>query len=857
MGSAIKEVLSGREGSYLMPFFWQHGTDEHTLRSMMGRIWDVNIREICVESRPHPDFCGPKWWQDMGVILDEAEKRGMRVWVLDDAHFPSGFAGGLIEKKYPQHRRRLLNYFAIDAQGPNEHASFLPQSLVNTIPTGRLEAVVAARRISTDPDWNQARCEVDQLVDLTDQVRDGRLYWPVPEGLHTVFVIYSYLDARLNLLNPISHEAVACQIEGCYEPHYQHYAHLFGKTFAGFFSDEPQFATGSGWHSLPGKDMMYPWSDELRQAMAERLGENWRASLPCLWLDGDERVNPTRYAYMDEASRLFGECFCKTLGDWCHAHGVQYIGHQVEDNNSHSQLGSGAGHFFRAQCAQDMAGVDIVMHQIHPGYDQTSRHWHSMHSLTDGEFFHYGLIKLASSMAHIDPMKQGRALCENFGAYGWMEGVRLMKWLADHCLVRGVNYFTPHAFTDSDFPEWDSPPHFYAQGNNPQYRYMGRLFRYMNRMCHLFTGGRHVADALMLYQADGEWWGDGMLNQKPMKALMQRQIDFDVAPCDVFDRVFCKDGLIHLNQESYQCLIIPGAGALPAYFLDAVRRLKEDGARILFVDRKPVSDTCGQPVSQLPGEVIALNDLAGFLINQGLTELRVEPFCPRLRKYHYVNGSEHYFMFFNEEPRNAQHFTAKLPAEGPYSLVDVMNGRVYRLESVSGSIELTLEAGEAVLVTAGCAVSGEALPRPVGDWKGIHADWRVSLAKAQAPDDFTLYQEQMALCDINGPEELPDFTGTIRYETEFQAAHAGKVQIRLKSVYETAEVWLNGEYAGCCLSAPYRFEGMVREGINRVRVEVTNTLAKQVADYSSAIVPQEPGGLIDDPEYAYLEGQET
>ena len=28
------------------------------------------------------------------IILDEAEKRGMKVWILDDKHFPTGFAAG-------------------------------------------------------------------------------------------------------------------------------------------------------------------------------------------------------------------------------------------------------------------------------------------------------------------------------------------------------------------------------------------------------------------------------------------------------------------------------------------------------------------------------------------------------------------------------------------------------------------------------------------------------------------------------------------------------------------------------------------------------------------------------------------
>ena len=38
-------------------------------------------------------------------------------------------------------------------------------------------------------------------------------------------------------------------------------------------------------------------------------------------------------------------------------------------------------------------------------------------------------------------------MCEIFGAYGWMEGTKLMKWLVDHMLVRGINWLVPHAFS--------------------------------------------------------------------------------------------------------------------------------------------------------------------------------------------------------------------------------------------------------------------------------------------------------------------------------------------------------------------------------------------------------------------------
>lgn len=56
-------------------------------------------------------------------------------------------------------------------------------------------------------------------------------------------------------------------------------------------------------------------------------------------------------------------------------------------------------------------------------------------------------------------------MCELFGAYGWSEGNRLCKWLADYMLVRGVNHFVPHAFDAAPFPDADCPPHFYAHGH--------------------------------------------------------------------------------------------------------------------------------------------------------------------------------------------------------------------------------------------------------------------------------------------------------------------------------------------------------------------------------------------------------
>lgn len=59
----LKQVLEGNGGNYIFPFFWQRGEEESVLRDYMRAIREANIREVCVESRPHPDFAGPDWWR--------------------------------------------------------------------------------------------------------------------------------------------------------------------------------------------------------------------------------------------------------------------------------------------------------------------------------------------------------------------------------------------------------------------------------------------------------------------------------------------------------------------------------------------------------------------------------------------------------------------------------------------------------------------------------------------------------------------------------------------------------------------------------------------------------------------------
>ena len=94
----------------LYPFFWQHGENHTVLREYMDKISESGMKGVCVEARPHPDFLGEQWWSDLDLILEKAKENQMKVWILDDSHFPTGYANGKIKENYPEYLKQYQVY---------------------------------------------------------------------------------------------------------------------------------------------------------------------------------------------------------------------------------------------------------------------------------------------------------------------------------------------------------------------------------------------------------------------------------------------------------------------------------------------------------------------------------------------------------------------------------------------------------------------------------------------------------------------------------------------------------------------------------------------------------------------------
>ena len=70
----LEQLLHAECSSHILPFLWMKGEDTLTIREEIDKIEECGIKEICLESRPYPDFCGPRWWETMDFLVPEAEK---------------------------------------------------------------------------------------------------------------------------------------------------------------------------------------------------------------------------------------------------------------------------------------------------------------------------------------------------------------------------------------------------------------------------------------------------------------------------------------------------------------------------------------------------------------------------------------------------------------------------------------------------------------------------------------------------------------------------------------------------------------------------------------------------------------
>lgn len=841
--------------NYIFPFFWLHGEDEAKLRKYVNVIKNSGCDAFCVESRPHPDFCGDKWWQDMDVIIDEAKKLDMKIWILDDSHFPTGFANGAAMKADDSLRRQSIYTHVYNIKPSQKSMNLNFKKIMKNIPSTFMSGIITksdkdAKHVFTD----------DKLISVTALIAGEdkpvviicggdpigeKLRLDIPEGTEKLYITFLTRNAGIHksYMNMMNEDSCRLLIDAVYEPHFAHYGDEFGKTILGFFSDEPELGNGVYFDNnvKVGTDHDFPWSTPLEQELRKKFGEDFESYLPLIWDDSCNTVlaSKVRYEYMDAVTRLVEKCFSKQIGSWCKDHDVEYIGHIIEDCNAHARTANSLGHYFRGLSGQHMAGIDDIGGQVLPfKEDAPAEGIFKMLGDRDGEFYHFMLGKLAESMAYLQPEKQGRSMCEIFGNYGWGEGPRMEKYLADHFMVQGINHFVPHAFSPKPYPDKDCPPHFYANGHNPQYRAFGEVIGYMNRICELISDGKPVLDTAILYHGEGEWAGEAMLSQKPARVLMENQIDFLLLPADVFeeeDRYHTSfENGFSVNGMQFRRLVIPYTQYIRPELASAISSLKQAGCQVIFVDALPESLIGGVPLAEeiKACSVVSLDKLSVLCER----EVIVAPENKRVRAMHYKKGNQEFYYLVNEDD-SAYKGTITVPEVQTALGYDAWSNKLleinYKNEAEKTIVNICLKPSESIILFLNDRREAEekTLYQQIDELKNeqdLSSGMMLSTCKAIEYPKFSLPKPIDKLQDYAKANKK--FSGYIAYEKSFQLEkNADKVLLVIEDAGEDVEVFVNGTSLGIQILPPFIYDisEAACEGENKLRIEVATTLERE------------------------------
>ena len=492
------------------------------------------------------------------VAIAEADRRGMKVLLYDEGMYPSGSSSGQVVAANPAFACRGLA--KVDLAAGVELVLGPDENLVALFPKsdGSRLAVVDRR--------------INSFIRGLHYVGEG----PAEDE-----------PAAGDLLNPAS---VALFLQLVYDRFAEHFSGYFGKTILGIFTDEP---------SLVGRCRerdVRPGTRKILGHVNRILGYDFTSHLPALWDDSMPAAEQHRQDYFRAVRVRLEETYYAQLSGWCERHGVALAGHPEKGDDI------GVLRYFH------IPGQDSVWRWVLPDHKSALEGPESTQA------------KCSSSAAiHGGRRRNSNECC---GAYGheltWDE----MVWLANWCLVRGVNLLYPHAFYYSvrgarrDERPPDVGPHAAWWARYPEYADACR------RLCWLNTDCVHVCDLAILGKSDWLPWAAA-------KACYRHQQDFNYLEEGDLARATIDDQGIRLAGMNYRGLIVEHE--LTPESQRALEPFARAGRVIYAAATQPESMLIEQIRRMIPADV------------------QVTPAAPGLRIRHVRKNNSDWYLLFNEE----------------------------------------------------------------------------------------------------------------------------------------------------------------------------------------------------------------
>lgn len=598
-------------------------------------------------------YLSPEWFELVKTAVDEAKKRGMRVWVEDEGKYPSGFAGGKFSTERPDLKMQGL---VITERMPVKSGDKISRSLS--------PSVVSAAAFNKD----DSAC---MILDISSH----QLTLDVPTGNWTILMAeHKYRtaptrsvnnptrgkDTTASLFNYLNPEGTRQFIAWTHEQYKKYIGAEFGRTFMGLMGDEPDFA-------------YTPWTPSILDEFKKRKGYDIQPYLASFFAPKlTEEMKRAKADYWDIWSSLFSENFFTVQADWCRQNNIQYIVHLNHEEKGPDLVRS-EGDYFKDMRNVGVPGVDAIWSQI----------W--MDHVAD-------YPKLASSAAHL--FGKPRAFTESFAAYTYRPTVPQAKWVIDYQLVRGINFvqimFMPASTRKTDSGTGPRRTSFFLSDTFPT------VAQHVNRASYLLSTGKPEAEIGLYFPTTSMWYGDNTSNSSVLaiaQSLLEHQRDFDFVDDQSLSSLLREEdgSLINLSGQSYQTIIIPSISIISRAALNKLKSFASAGGKVIFMGYLP--KLCTEKTfleASDPGDLSwAIQESSGepekVLPALPQPDVRLDKPCPSLKYIHrQYKDAELYFLFNESSERQTR--SVCLFGKGKAELWNTLTAET---EPLSGSPEMS------------------------------------------------------------------------------------------------------------------------------------------------------------------------
>ncbi|MDN3669490.1 glycosyl hydrolase [Echinicola jeungdonensis] len=810
------------------------------------------------------DFLSPKWMEMLEFTLKEAKRLGLGVDLANASGWP--FGGPWVSEdlacKYMAYRTLEVG----SGESVNLDMHYFQEPLLTTDSKLKpsiedIESPISANKDMQKYAFKQVRYPktlspiavtankkgekgFSEVLDLTDQVKNGQLEWTAPEGDWLIVALYQGDHGKMveragpggegNVIDHFSEMAINSYL-GHFDQAFEGYDLSYLRYY---FNDSYEVDDAYGSSN---------WTPALFDAFEELNGYDLKNYLPALIGHGkEETVNRVLYDYRMTVSELLLGKFTKKWQTWA----------------------EGQGKGIRNQAHGSPANVLDL---------------YAACDVPEIEGYHFLNLKSAASAAHVTGKKLVSSESATWLNEHFQSDFGEVKTALDRLWLAGVNHVFYHgtAFSpeDAQWPGWL----FYAATHftpaNSLWEDFDVFNRYVARIQSFMQAGEPSND-ILLYYGIADYWsekGRSMLRSfhtdeifhavslgECGKYLSENGYSWDAISDNQLMDVKTEGSGLLAGGNHYQTILVPKMDLMPLETLEKLMELAENGASVLFLKNLPMDvpglgdldarkekmktlkakisfvEKAGSKVAPLgKGEIVLAEGMEKLLLKapvkaESMYEMGLA--CIKRKK----DSGGHFYLIKNQGLKSIENWVSLKEKFASAAIFNPMTGKNGFAEIQNGEVGnelfLQIKPEETLIVeTFGEELQGELYPyyEVSGEMIPIAGNWEIEFTKGGPSLPEKVPTTSLKSWTEFG-KEYEAFSGTAEYKITLPVSTAQPAAWRLNlgEVKESASVYLNGEYVGTCFQSPFSLDipGNLFKGNDELIIKVSNLMANRIAD---------------------------